>query len=124
MAIVVDDFAEIPQVVRGPHLTSLFLKGRHWGCSTFVSSQGFRLLSPAIRKNAISLLVGRLRTESDVLAIADELGGSLPGGKRQVEEFIKRVTTSARHAFLYVDLSASPERMFHANWEPLSLTAL
>ena len=34
VAIVVDDFAEIPQVVCGPQVTSLFLKGRHWERST------------------------------------------------------------------------------------------
>ena len=39
IAVVVDDHAEDSKVVRGKQLGSLYLKGRHYGLSTFVSSQ-------------------------------------------------------------------------------------
>ena len=81
IAVVVDDHAEDSKVVRGKQLGALYLKGRHYGISTFVTSQSYKLLDPMIRKNALSLLAWRTRTSgasSDSQAIAEAVGGTLP----------------------------------------------
>ena len=53
--VIVDDHAEDRQVVRskssngqGGELVSLFVKGGHFGFSTFVTSQSYKFLAPEV----------------------------------------------------------------------------
>ena len=122
-AVIVDDHAEDSKVVRGKQLQSLYLKGRHYGISTFVTSQSFKLLDPGIRKNALSLLAWRTRTSgasSDSQAIAEAVGGTLPGGARQAEALLKEIT-SEPFQFAYIDATAQPGKVWHRGWEPVGL---
>jgi len=123
VAVVVDDHAEDSKVVRGKELGGLYLKGRHYGISTFVTSQSYKLLDPIIRKNALSLLAWRTRTSgasSDSQAIAEAVGGTLPGGARQAEALPKDIT-SERYQFAYIDATAQPGKIWHRGWEEVGL---
>ena len=74
--IVVDDFADDPSFSRNSKvLHSLFTRGRHSGCSVFVSTQNFAAIHPIIRVNATELIVFRLRNYQDTQMFIDELGG-------------------------------------------------
>ena len=123
IAVVVDDHAEDSKVVRGKELGGLYLKGRHYGISTFVTSQSYKLLDPIIRKNALSLLAWRTRTSgasSDSQAIAEAVGGTLPGGARQAQGLLKDIT-SERYQFAYIDATAQPGKIWHRGWEEVGL---
>ena len=120
IAVIVDDHAEDSKVVRGKQLQSLYLKGRHYGISTFVTSQSYKLLDPGIRKNALSLLAWRTRTSgasSDSQAIAEAVGGTLPGGAKEAEALLKDIT-SEQYQFAYIDATAQPGKVWHRGWEP------
>ena len=127
-AVIVHDHAEDPGVVRskswnglGGELTALFVKGRYFGLSTFVTSQSYKFLAPEIRKNALSLLAWRTRTSgasSDTQAIAEAVGGTLPGGAKQAEQLLKEIT-SEKYQFAYLDMTADPGKIWHRGWEPI-----
>ena len=77
--IVVDDFADDPRMSRQDRLLhSLFTRGRHAFCSTIVATQEYRALSPVIRVNATALIVFRLRSEAELLAIVEEVSAAYP----------------------------------------------
>ena len=59
--IVIDDFADSPQVVHkcGGILETLFIRARHFHVSTVLSTQKFRAVSPCIRINATAMFVFR-----------------------------------------------------------------
>ncbi len=119
--VVVDHPAEDSKVVRGKQLGALYLKGRHYGISTFVTSQSYKLLDPMIRKNALSLLAWRTRTSgasSDSQAIAEAVGGTLPGGSKEAEALLEDIT-SEQYQFAYIDATAQPGKIWHRGWEPV-----
>jgi len=120
IAVIVDDHAEDSKVVRGKQLGALYLKGRHYGISTFVTSQSYKLLDPLIRKNALSLLAWRTRTSgasSDSQAIAEAVGGTLPGGAKEAEALLKDIT-SEQYQFAYIDATPSEARSGIAGGSP------
>ena len=115
VCVIVDDHAEDSKVVRGKQLGSLYLKGRHYGISTYVTSQSYKLLDPMIRKNALSLLAWRTRTSgasSDSQAIAEAVGATLPGGAKEAEALLKDIT-SEQYQFAYIDATAQPGKIWH-----------
>ena len=72
--IAVDDFADNPQFSRREALLhSLFTRGRHAFISTIVATQKFRAISPIVRVNATALVIFRLRSEQELLAIVEEI---------------------------------------------------
>jgi hypothetical protein len=79
--IVVDDFADSPNVVHsnsgagagGSMLNTLFVRGRHLACSVIVSSQKLRLLSTTMRVNAQFMLVWRLRNRLELQSLLEEI---------------------------------------------------
>ena len=118
--ICVDDFADVASIARGPLLTKLFLRGRHALCSTLVKTQSLRLLGASIRRNALSWFVWSLRTGSDLEALLDELSAVHPEGRKGALR-LYQAATAPKYGFLYVDVTAPPERMFHANFRELGL---
>jgi GTPase SAR1 family protein len=114
--IVVDDFADNPAFSRRDALLhSLYTRGRHAFISTITATQKFRAISPIIRVNATALVVFRLRSEQELMAIVEELSAVYP---KDVIVHMIRQATEAPYSFIYVDLSAkTPERMFWLRFE-------
>ena len=114
--IVVDDFADNPQFSRREALLhSLFTRGRHAFISTIVATQKFRAISPIVRVNATALVVFRLRSEQELLAIVEEI--SAVYSKDTIINLIRKATEQ-QYSFLYVDLAAKkPDQMFWLRFE-------
>ena len=118
--LAIDDFGDQAAVARGQLLTSIYLRGRHALLSCHVKVQSLRLLGAPIRRNALSWFVWSLRTGSDLEALLDELSAIHPEGRKGVLRLYKQATTP-KYGFLYVDVTAPPSEMFHANFKQLSL---
>ena len=114
--IVVDDFADNPAFSRRDALLhSLFTRGRHAFISTICATQKFRALSNIIRVNATALIIFRLRSEQELLAIVEEISAVYP---KDVVISLIRHATAEPYSFLYVDLAARrPEEMFWLRFE-------
>ena len=67
--IIVDDHADNPAAMHraGGILETLYVRARHFGVSTIVSSQKLKLMSPTVRVNLTALWIFRLRNHSDLL---------------------------------------------------------
>ena len=73
IAIVIDDFMDnVAFMKRTPDLDLLFLRGRHYYISVFVSVQKFRSLSNVIRLNISDMYIFRLRNQYDLDAFLEE----------------------------------------------------
>ena len=114
--IVVDDFADNPAFSRRDALLhSLFTRGRHAFISTICATQKFRALSNIIRVNATALVIFRLRSEQELLAIVEEISAVCP---KDVVISLIRHATAEPYSFLYVDLAAkTPDQMFWLRFE-------
>ena len=72
--IIIDDFADSPEVSRNSKiLHSLYTRGRHHFISTLISTQGYKAISPIIRKNITDVFLFRLRNHSELEAVVDEI---------------------------------------------------
>jgi hypothetical protein len=109
--IIVDDFADDVRVMRSSRsLWQLFVRGRHAGLSTILSTQKYRALAPIIRVNATDLFVFRLRSQAELMAICEE--NSAAYGKDVTEKIILRATEEP-YSFLWINLRATrPEDLF------------
>jgi len=114
--VVVDDFADNPAFSRRDALLhSLFTRGRHAFISTICATQKFRALSNIIRVNATALVIFRLRSEQELLAIVEEISAVYP--KNVIVSLIRHATEQP-YSFLYVNLAArSPDQMFWLGFE-------
>ena len=115
ICIVVDDFADQPQVVRKGLLETLFIRMRHFQVSTIVSSQRYRLLAPSVRVNASALVVFKLRNKTDLDSIMEE-------NSAQVEQKALRnmyyKATSDAYGFLYIKLASNDiDNMFYSSFK-------
>ena len=116
MLIVIDDFAYNAAFSRRDTLLhSLFTRGRHAFISTICATQKFRALSPIIRVNATALVIFRLRSEQELLAIVEEISAVYP---KDVIVSLIRHATAEPYSFLYCDLAArKPDEMFWLRFE-------
>ena len=75
ICVIVDDFADDPQVMHSSSniLSMLFMRGRHLMVSTILSTQKFRAVSTMIRTNAQFLIVFRLRNSKELEALMEEI---------------------------------------------------
>jgi hypothetical protein len=117
IAIIIDDFADMPSVVRGGLLSSLFIRGRHANISTFVLTQRYRALDPAIRINATALFFFRSRNGKDLEAMIEE--NSALAHRRDIDQLYRKATAK-QYGFLYIDLQAKDlDNMFYASFDSL-----
>ena len=115
IAVICDDFANERKVVRGGVLERLYLRGRHIHCSTFVLTQYYRLLSPAIRTNATHLACFRMRNIKDRDAIIEE-NAAILDKVRLLEMYDK--ATSRPFGFLLILLTQTdPAKTFYGNFD-------
>jgi hypothetical protein len=110
IAIIIDDFADVPAVVRGGLLSSLFVRGRHANISTFVLSQKYRALESIIRINCTALFFFRSRNGKDLEAMIEE--NSALAHRKDIEALYRKATAK-HYGFLYIDLQAKElDQMF------------
>ena len=115
--IVVDDFADMPRVMHSPTnpLAQLFIRGRHAGISTVVSTQKYHAIDPVLRTQATFMICFRLRNGNELKSLVDELSAIYPA---DVIRALYDEATSEPHSFLYVDLVAKKkEQMFHLRFD-------
>ena len=73
--IILDDMADTGVMHHATGiLTTLMIRGRHFGCSTWISSQKFTALSTVARVNLQAMMIWRLRNAKEIGAIVEELG--------------------------------------------------
>ena len=110
--IVISDHADNPRAVHraGGILETLFVRARHFGCSTWTDSQALKLLSPSVRLNLAGLAIFRLRSNHDLDSIMEFT--ALGISKEELLEMYREATKDM-YSFLYVNmLERDVSRMF------------
>ena len=119
IAVILDDWADQPEVYRGKHgrlLQTLAISGRHRYISTWYSTQAYRLLHSSIRKNCTHNYVFRLRNSGDLKAWLEENAGAYD--EKTLLKIYKHAVDYEAYSFLYCDLTATnPEKMFMRKFE-------
>ena len=105
IAIIIDDFSDNKDVARkNKELVRLFVKGRHYFISTFITCQSYTLLNPVVRKNATQLYVYRLRNQKDLDSIIDELSALYD---KQTLLQLYHTATDEKHSFMFINMMES-----------------
>ena len=79
------------------------------------------MISPSVKN--CDLFAFRLRTNSDLEKVIDELAAIAPGGKKQVLDMYQ-YATGKPVGFLFCELpkgARAPDEVFHANFTPVKL---
>ena len=107
---ICDDFADSPRVVHtnkggpdgGSWLISAFIRGRHSGISSLVSSQYSRLLGPVIRTQTTFWMIWKLRSAKELFeGLLYELTALYP---LKTLVAIYEEATREKYSFLFVNL--------------------
>ncbi|CAE7463469.1 unnamed protein product [Symbiodinium microadriaticum] len=102
--ILVDDFADSPNLHKrtgDSALDTLFVRGRHFQISTWVSTQKLCLISNAVRVNAQFFMVWRLRNQLEKDSLLEELTALV--SKKQLEAMHEEAVREP-YSFLYIYL--------------------
>ena len=121
IVLIVDDIADDPRVVHsqsgasagGSMLNTAFIRLRHAGVSTIISTQKLRLLSSTIRCNCQAILLWKCRNGKELEAAMEECSAL-----HSKEEFMAmyRYATDKPHGFLFIDLVHG---LFYSNFSEL-----
>jgi len=114
---IIDDFADRYDIMHAASniLSTLFIRGRHFGSSCWLSSQKLTAISPVARVNFRFMLVWRLRSAREIDALVDELSALYP--KRILYDMYE-TAVQEDHSFLFVDMVAKrKDDMFHVRFE-------
>ena len=115
---IIDDHADRAEVMHraGGILTTLMIRGRHFGSSCWVSSQKLTAISTVARVNFRFCLVWRLRNQKEVQALMEELSAIHP--VKVLHEMYEMAISDEDHSFWYIDLVAKKkEEMFYIRFE-------
>ena len=118
--IVLDDLADARRNLEqcGALVDSLFIKARHWGVSTIVSTQKLRLplISPCIRVNVTCVLIWRLRNNNDLKnGFLEEYSALVPV---DVLHRMYKEAVSEPFGFLYLNtLAKDIDHMFYSGFQ-------
>ena len=106
--IVIDDMGEDERVIRNHAsvVQSLFTRGRHVQCSTFLCLQRFMMASPNLRYNTHNLYVHRLNSSQDLEKLAENFAEVTHGKDNFIA--IYREATKKPYGFLFVTMSSTP----------------
>ena len=106
LALIIDDFADSPQVVRKANgvLSSIAIRGRHGHITCMYLTQKYRALGTEIRTQINALFFFRQRSKFDLEAFLEENSAIVP---RDQLYAMYVAATSQDHGFLYVDLMQS-----------------
>ena len=114
---ILDDWTDRYDIMHAASniLTTLFIRGRHFGSSCWVSSQKLTAISPVARTNFRFILVWRLRSAREIEALIDELSALYP---KQILYEMYEQAIEEEHSFWYVNMVAkSKQDMFHMRFE-------
>jgi hypothetical protein len=115
---IIDDFADRSDILhsRSGILTTLFIRGRHFGSSCWVSSQKLTAIASVARVNFRFLLVWRLRNQKEIIALMEELSAIYP--MQVLHEMYETAISDQDHSFWYIGLVAKKkEDMFFVRFE-------
>ena len=116
--IVIDDLANVSDTAAQKLVSDLFIKARHWGISTILSTQKLRLplVTQAVRVNATALfVVGKLRNQHDLWDGLIYEYSALVSKERLMAMY--RAATDKPFGFLYIRLSSQdPNQMFYSSF--------
>jgi carboxylesterase type B len=116
--VVIDDFADVPEFTRNSKLLwQLYIRGRHLMISSITSTQVFRQISPIIRKNLTSIYLFKMRNQSDLEAVLEEM--SAIADKKTLHNLYKKII-KIPHNFFYINLMNTNENMFHHNFNKIT----
>ena len=116
--VIIDDFADRPDIMHHAAnvLTSCFIRGRHFGWSTWLSSQKPAAVSLAARVNFRFMCVWRRRNQKEILALMEEWSALYP--LQILAEMYEAAISDEDHSFWYINLVAKKkEDMFHVRFE-------
>ncbi len=100
----------------GNILTTLFIRGRHFGSSCWLSSQKLTAISTVARVNFRFLLCWRLRNQREIMALMDELSAVYP--IPVLHQMYETAISDEDHSFWYINMVAKKkEDMFHIRFE-------
>jgi hypothetical protein len=109
VCVVLDDIADRVDIARNSHaLQTLFVRGRHFCITTVCSVQKWRVLNNLIRINCTDALIGHIRNQADLDAIAEECSALVPEGKKGFLQLYYHATKE-RYSFLNCKL-ADPDK--------------
>jgi hypothetical protein len=115
---IIDDFSDRPDVMHaaGNILTTLFIRGRHFGSSCWLSSQKLTAISTVARVNFRFMLVWRLRNQKEVMALMEELSAVYP--IPVLHQMYETALSHEPHSFWYINMVAKAKQdMFHIRFE-------
>jgi len=115
--LIIDDHADSPAVMHraGGILETLFVRARHFGVSTIVSSQKLKLISPTVRVNLTALWIFRLRNHSDLLEGVIREYSALVDAKVLLSMY--RQSVERPFGFLFINLLAKDlNSMFYSSF--------
>jgi len=118
ICIVIDDHADNPAAMHraGGILETLYVRARHFGVSTIVSSQKLKLMSPTVRVNLTALFIFRLRNHHDLIEGVVREYSALVDAKTLLAMYRKAVERP--YGFLYVNLLAGDlDQMFYSSFQ-------
>ena len=96
-------------------LNTLFIRGRHMGVSTLVSSQKLRLVSSTIRVNLQFMLIWRLRNRMELQSLLEEISAVYP--VKTLNEMYD-LAVSDPYSFWYILFTAKRRKdMFYLRFE-------
>lgn len=97
IVIIIDDFLDNQMFLRRtPDLDMLFLRGRHYYISTFISIQKYKGVSQVIRLNINDMYLFKLRNYADLEAFLEEFAAL---ADKKTEEKIYRMATDEPYGF-------------------------
>ncbi len=102
---IIHDFADRSYITHSPSsiLTTLFIRGRHFGSSCWLSSQKLTAISTVARANFRFVLCWRLRNAKEIKALMEELSAFYP--VNTLHEMYE-AAVGEPHSFWYVSLVA------------------
>ena len=115
--IVIDDLANVSDAAAQKLVSDLFIKARHWGISTILSTQKLRLplVTQAARVNATALFCWKLRNQHDLWDGLIYEYSALVSKERLMAMY--RTATTPAFGFLFVKLnSQDADRMFYSSF--------
>ena len=116
--VIIDDYADRWDIMHraASILTTLFIRGRHMGCSCWISSQKLTAISSVARVNFRFLCVWRLRNQKEIYALLEELSALYP--IPVLHQMYETALEDEPHSFWYINLVAKKkEDMFHIRFE-------
>ena len=115
--VIIDDFADRYDIMHNSAnvMTTLFIRGRHFGASTWISSQKLSAISLVARVNFQFLLIWRMRNFKEMMAIFEELSALYPV---DILTEMYELATDEPHSYWYILLTAKKkEDMFFKRFE-------